>query len=150
VSVAGCLPAWYFSAYGDDHTIAGNVSLTSESGLVAVGYTDSGNDASNRNASGTKGTSGDTYSFTEGETGSDNFSLEKTITGVMDGSAQITTSFGSGTIGSSAESRWARIEKLSKGRLLGRFFAARAARLREVASHLGVHHPANLAGCPAR
>ena len=53
-------------------------------------------------------------------------------------------------LGSSAESWWARIEKLSKGRLLGRFFAASRNRLREVAARLGVHHLANLDGCPAR
>ncbi len=53
-------------------------------------------------------------------------------------------------IGSSAESWWARIEKLSTGRLMGRFFAASRACLREIAAHLGVHHLANLAGCPAR
>ena len=33
-------------------------------------------------------------------------------------------------LGSSAESWWARLEKLSRGRLLGRFFAASRARLR--------------------
>jgi hypothetical protein len=53
-------------------------------------------------------------------------------------------------IGSTAESWWARIEKLSKGRLLGRFFASSRARLREVAANLGVHHLANHAGCLAR
>ena len=53
-------------------------------------------------------------------------------------------------LGSSAESWWARLEKLSKGRLLGRFFAASRERLREVATRLGVHHLANLGGCPAR
>ena len=53
-------------------------------------------------------------------------------------------------IGSSAESWWARLEKLSRGRLLGRFFAATRERLREVARGLGVHHLANLGGCPAR
>ena len=53
-------------------------------------------------------------------------------------------------LGSSAESWWARLEKLSKGRLLGRFFAASRERLRDVASQLGVHHLANLGGCPAR
>ena len=53
-------------------------------------------------------------------------------------------------IGSSAESWWARLEKLSRGRLLGRFFAATRERLREVARSLGVHHLANLGGCPAR
>jgi hypothetical protein len=53
-------------------------------------------------------------------------------------------------IGSTAESWWARIEKLNKGRLLGRFFAASRARLREVAARLGIHHLADLAGRPAR
>jgi len=53
-------------------------------------------------------------------------------------------------LGSSAESWWARLEKLSKGRLLGRFFAASRDRLRQVATHLGVHHLANLGACPAR
>jgi len=53
-------------------------------------------------------------------------------------------------LGSSAESWWARLEKLSKGRLLGRFFAASRERLREVAARLGVHHLANLGACPAR
>jgi len=52
--------------------------------------------------------------------------------------------------GSSAESWWTRLEKLSHGRLLGRFFAASRERLREVASRLGVHHPANLGAFPAR
>ncbi len=53
-------------------------------------------------------------------------------------------------LGSSAESWWARIEKLSKGRLLGRFFAASRERLREVAVRLALHHLPNLGGCPAR
>jgi len=53
-------------------------------------------------------------------------------------------------LGSSAESWWARLEKLSRGRLLGRFFAASRERLRQVAARLGVHHLANLGGCPAR
>ena len=53
-------------------------------------------------------------------------------------------------LGSNAERWWSRIEKLSKGRLLGRFFAASRERLREVARGLGVHHLANLGGCLAR
>jgi hypothetical protein len=53
-------------------------------------------------------------------------------------------------LGSDADSWHARLLKLSKGRLLGRFFAASRARLREVAARLGVHHLANLAACPAR
>ena len=53
-------------------------------------------------------------------------------------------------LGTSAETWRARLEKLKAGRLLGRFFAASRQRLREVAAHLGVHHLANLGGCPAR
>jgi REP element-mobilizing transposase RayT len=53
-------------------------------------------------------------------------------------------------IGTTSETWWARIEKLSKGRLLGRFFAVTRTGLRETAVRLGVHHLANLAGCAAR
>ena len=53
-------------------------------------------------------------------------------------------------LGTSAEGWQARLEKLRGGRLLGRFFAASRERLREVAARLGVHHLANLGGCPAR
>ncbi len=53
-------------------------------------------------------------------------------------------------LGTSAEGWQARLEKLKGGRLLGRFFAASRERLREVAARLGVHHLANLGGCPAR
>ena len=53
-------------------------------------------------------------------------------------------------LNSSAESWWARLEKLSRGRLLGRFFAASRDRLRQLAARLGVHHLANLGGCLAR
>ncbi len=88
----------------DNHTVAGNINSQSESGVNSVGWTDSGHDASNMNAHGTKGTSGDTFSFTEGETGSDNFSLGKTITGTLNGSAQVNASFGTATTGSCAGS----------------------------------------------
>ena len=44
-------------------------------------------------------------------------------------------------LGSSAESWWARLEKLSRGRLLGRFFAASRDRLREVATRPGRASP---------
>ncbi len=53
-------------------------------------------------------------------------------------------------LGTSAEGWHARLEKLKGGRLLGRFFAASRQRLRAVAARLGVHHLANLGGCPAR
>ena len=49
-------------------------------------------------------------------------------------------------LGSNAENWQARLQKLAAGRLLGRFFAASRARLREVAERLGVHHLANLGG----
>ncbi|MGO9463068.1 MAG: hypothetical protein ACLQIB_17405 [Isosphaeraceae bacterium] len=51
-------------------------------------------------------------------------------------------------LGTSAETWQARLEKLSKGRLLGRFFAASRQRLRDVAQRLGCRVP-NLGGCPA-
>ena len=52
-------------------------------------------------------------------------------------------------LGSSAETWQARLEKLTKGRLLGRFFAASRLRLREVAERLGLRRVPNLGGCPA-
>jgi hypothetical protein len=53
-------------------------------------------------------------------------------------------------LGSNAENWQARLHKLAPSRLLGRFFAASRARLREVAGRLGVHHLANLGGCAER
>jgi hypothetical protein len=50
----------------------------------------------------------------------------------------------------SAEFWWAKLQKLSEGRLLGRFFASNREQLRNLAGQLGVHHLANLGGCPAR
>ncbi len=53
-------------------------------------------------------------------------------------------------LNSNAENWQGRLEKLAASRLLGRFFAANRARLREVATRLDVHHLANLGGCAAR
>jgi hypothetical protein len=45
--------------------------------------------------------------------------------------------------------RWqVRMEKLREARLLGRFFAASRAVLRNLTCRLGVRHLANLADCP--
>jgi REP element-mobilizing transposase RayT len=52
-------------------------------------------------------------------------------------------------LGTTADCWWTRLEKLRRGRLFGRFFAASRQRLREVARSLGKHHLDNLAGCPA-
>jgi hypothetical protein len=52
-------------------------------------------------------------------------------------------------LGSSAETSQARLEKLSMGRLFGRFFAASRKRLREVAERLGLRRVPNLGGCLA-
>jgi REP element-mobilizing transposase RayT len=52
-------------------------------------------------------------------------------------------------LGTSAETWQARLGKLSKGRLFGRFFAASRERLREVADRLGLRRVPNLGGCPA-
>jgi hypothetical protein len=43
-----------------------------------------------------------------------------------------------------------RMERLRGDRLLGRFFAASRARLREIGERPGVRHLVNLTGCPAR
>jgi len=52
-------------------------------------------------------------------------------------------------LGTTAETWQARLEKLSKGRLFGRFFAASRQRLREVAGRLGLRGVPNLRGCLA-
>ena len=49
-------------------------------------------------------------------------------------------------LGSNAENWQVRLQKPAGGRLLGRFFVASRARLREVARRLGVRDPANLGG----
>jgi hypothetical protein len=48
-------------------------------------------------------------------------------------------------LGSRAENWQARMEKLRKGRLFGRFFAASREKLREMAARLKVRHLVNLA-----
>jgi len=53
-------------------------------------------------------------------------------------------------LGTNAENWQARLQKLAAGLLLGRFFAASRARLREVGEGLGVHNLANMGGCAAR
>jgi hypothetical protein len=52
-------------------------------------------------------------------------------------------------LGSNAQSWRFRMEKLQQGRLLGRFFAASQAKLREVAEHFNVRYGVNRARCPA-
>ena len=53
-------------------------------------------------------------------------------------------------LGCSAQSWQIQIKKLRGDRLLGRFFAASSAKLREIGERLGVHHVVNLRGCPIR
>jgi hypothetical protein len=52
-------------------------------------------------------------------------------------------------LGTTAETWQARLEKLSNGRLLGRFFAASQKQPREVAERLGLRRVPNPDGCPA-
>ena len=52
-------------------------------------------------------------------------------------------------LGSGAETWQVRLQKLSKGRLLGRFFAASRKGLHEVAGRLGLRRVPNLGGCSA-
>ena len=53
-------------------------------------------------------------------------------------------------LGCSAQSWQIQIEKLGGDRLLGRFFAASRAKLREIGERLGVRHLVNVRGCPVR
>ena len=53
-------------------------------------------------------------------------------------------------LGQSAESWQALMEKLTEGRLFGRFFGSSRERIREVAAQRGVHHLANVGGMPER
>ncbi len=53
----------------------------------------------------------------------------------------------SSDLGTTAETWQARLEKLSKGRLFGRFLAASRQRLREVAERLGLRRAVNLGSC---
>ncbi len=50
-------------------------------------------------------------------------------------------------LGTTAETWQARLQKLSEGRLLGRFFAASRQRLRDVAARLGLCRAVNLGSC---
>ena len=50
-------------------------------------------------------------------------------------------------IGSSSEQWHARLERLRRGKLLGRFFAATRKRLKEVSEQPGLRRVPNLAGC---
>jgi hypothetical protein len=53
-------------------------------------------------------------------------------------------------LGCSAENWHNRIQRLNGDRLLGRFFAATRAKLRQISERLGVRHLVNLTGCPIR
>jgi len=53
-------------------------------------------------------------------------------------------------LGSNGESWQARLERLRKGRLLGRFLASSRQRLREVSERLGLRRVLNLSSCPDR
>jgi hypothetical protein len=53
-------------------------------------------------------------------------------------------------LGTSAQHWQTEMETLCGDRLFGRFFAASAAKLQEIAERLGVRHLVNLTGCPMR
>jgi hypothetical protein len=53
-------------------------------------------------------------------------------------------------LGTTAESWWSRLAKLSQGRLFGRALAATCDCLQEFANRLGVRRLVNLGRCPAR
>jgi hypothetical protein len=53
-------------------------------------------------------------------------------------------------LGSSAQHWQTEMERLCGDRLFGRFFAASAVKLREIAERFGVRRLVNLVGCPIR
>jgi hypothetical protein len=53
-------------------------------------------------------------------------------------------------LGTTAESWWSRLAKLSQGRLFGRVLAATCDRLQEVANRLGVRRLVDLGRCATR
>jgi hypothetical protein len=53
-------------------------------------------------------------------------------------------------LGWSAQGWQNRLENFRRDRLLGRFFAASRAKLREIGERLGVRHLVNLTGCSIR
>jgi hypothetical protein len=53
-------------------------------------------------------------------------------------------------LGTTTESWWSRLAKLSQGRLFGRVLAATCDRLQEVGIQLSVRRLVNLGRCPAR
>jgi hypothetical protein len=53
-------------------------------------------------------------------------------------------------LGTTAESWWSRLAKLSQGRVFGRVLAATCERLQEIANQLGARPLVNLGPCAAR
>ena len=73
------------------HSVSGSLTSTSDVGLVASSLNDGGTDVASVSAWGQKSTSGDAFAFTDSESSDDDFSLNKTITGTMIGSASVIT-----------------------------------------------------------
>ncbi len=73
------------------HSISGSLTSTSDVGLVASSITDGGTDFASVSAWGQKSTSGDAFAFSDSESSDDDFSLTKTITGTMHGTAAVVT-----------------------------------------------------------
>ncbi len=76
------------------HSISGSLTSTSDVGLVASSITDGGTDFASVSAWGQKSTSGDAFAFSDSESSDDDFSLNKTITGTMIGTASVVTNDG--------------------------------------------------------
>ena len=87
---------------GDSHSISGSISATATYSPGNAAWTDDGVDQNTMNASGTKSTTGDVYTFTDTESSDDNFTLTKTIPGSMHGSAIDSASDGFAMTGSTS------------------------------------------------
>jgi hypothetical protein len=79
----------------DNHSVGGSISATYSNSLGSATWTDNGVDTDELTASGTKSTTGDVYTFTNTESTRDNFFLNKTILGSMNGTASVSTDEGS-------------------------------------------------------
>ena len=77
---------------GDNHSISGVLTSSQSNSTSSETYVDNGSDVEAMSAQGTKSTSGDSYVFTDTESSTDNFVLNKVVLNAMNGSGTDSTS----------------------------------------------------------
>jgi len=88
----------------DNHSISGSLSYSATNSTSTVAWTDKGMDTDTMNAQGTKSTGGDVYSFTDSESSTDNFALNKQVQNQQSGGATDTTSMTTSMSGNTSTS----------------------------------------------